>query len=1059
MSVPDAPTNVVAIPGNLVTTVTWNPGNDNGSTIYGYKITSNPVSNLPAGYIEVLGPTTTTAVVQNLLNNTSYQFKVNAINQNGVSPDSTYSSFVTPYTIPNPPTNVVADASNGYAKVSWIDPTYNGGSAIYGYTVTSIPEGHTASIIGVDSSSVIVNGLTNGTSYNFSVVARNAAGNSSASVTTVPVIPKTVPTQPTNVIATPGNAQVTLEWNVPSNSGGIPITNYIIYTYSTADNSQPKTPTITNSTNTIFLIKDLSINTGYYFAVAAINNVGNSNNSSYSNNVTTFSVPDAPTNIIAQPGVNSATVSWTAPTNVSPTGYDIYMYPYSSTSISIGSVRINSLTNQVDTTTNVYNLQPNTSYSFVVVAKNDSGTSTASIPSNIITTFNIPGATNNISANTGNKSATVFWTDGSTGGSPITSYIINAIPTIGSPIVKTTVTTNPGDISGLLIDMSYSFTVTAINAVGTSDLSGSSTSYIHTYGYPNPPSNLSYEPSFNKVTVSWNEPSYTGGNSVKIIGYHIVSNDGQIDQSVNPITQGTSAPTSYTINNLVNGKIYTLNIYSVNIVGESTKYSTINVIPARYPDPPKNVYAEPSNQSALVYWTDVFNGGSPITSYNIKSLQLDNNAITNSIVTTNPAYISGLQIDASYTFSVNAINRFGYSRNSSVTLPIRTFNYPGIPTNVVAFSGTRSIKLFWSKPISDGRSPIIGYTINLYEFVNNNYSIQKNIRVTNVTDLSYTIPGLLDNTGYIITMNSINVVGSSPETKQTQTINTFNIPNPPNPVVGVPGDFQVYLNWTTPYNGGTNILRYDISVNPGIFDTSVNIVGNQSQPNTSVVISKLLTDVSYNFTVNAVNDVGSSIKSTVLTLRTNKIPDPPTISNIIASNSEVTISWNIPQNGGSAIKNYIIKTYKKQQNTGLFVLDAILTVNNITSTLIKQLINGISYKFTIIAVNGVGQSIESDYSDVVIPIYIQPPPTQELSDYCKKTCHPMYKKMVTSTNNPNVSKRMLYSKTVNNKCSVKNNLTYDQLVAQYNFPPIDTSGINQRQAVAYTSPAFLNAMF
>jgi uncharacterized protein YvpB len=54
---------------------------------------------------------------------------------------------------------------------------------------------------------------------------------------------------------------------------------------------------------------------------------------------------------------------------------------------------------------------------------------------------------------------------------------------------------------------------------------------------------------------------------------------------------------------------------------------------------------------------------------------------------------------------------------------------------------------------------------------------------------------------------------------------------------------------------------------------------------------------------------------------------------------------------------------------------------------------------------------------------------------------------------------MLYSKTVNNKCSVKNNVTYNQLVEKYNFPPLDVSGINQRQIIAYKSPAFLNAMF
>jgi hypothetical protein len=88
------------------------------------------------------------------------------------------------FAVPGAPTNPVATAGNGQASVAFTPPASNGGGAITGYTVTSSPDNRTATGVG---SPLVVTGLTNLTSYTFTVVATNATGNSVASAASAAV--------------------------------------------------------------------------------------------------------------------------------------------------------------------------------------------------------------------------------------------------------------------------------------------------------------------------------------------------------------------------------------------------------------------------------------------------------------------------------------------------------------------------------------------------------------------------------------------------------------------------------------------------------------------------------------------------------------------------------------------------------------------------------------------------------------------------------------------------------------------------------------------------------
>ena len=84
---------------------------------------------------------------------------------------------------PQPPANVTATPGNAQATISWTAPTNTGGSPITGYTATASVGGQSCTTI--TATSCTISGLTNGTAYDISVTATNAAGTSDPSVVSV----------------------------------------------------------------------------------------------------------------------------------------------------------------------------------------------------------------------------------------------------------------------------------------------------------------------------------------------------------------------------------------------------------------------------------------------------------------------------------------------------------------------------------------------------------------------------------------------------------------------------------------------------------------------------------------------------------------------------------------------------------------------------------------------------------------------------------------------------------------------------------------------------------
>ena len=271
--------------------------------------------------------------------------------------------------VPGKPTAVVATRGNGSASVSWSAAPANG-NAITGYAVTSSPGGLTCATTGALSCGV--SGLTNGTSYTFTVTATNGIGTGDPSLPSAPVVPATVPTKPLGVAAEPNNTRATVSWSAPSSDGGDSIAAYTV-------TSSPGGKTCATSGGLTCVVTGLTNGTVYTFTVTAVNGVGVSPASDPSIGVTPApSRPDQPTGVTASnAGLGAAIVAWTAPSdNGSPiTGYTVTASPGGSTCTSSGALNCT-----------VSGMSSGT-FTFTVTATNGMGTSDPSIASNSVAVY------------------------------------------------------------------------------------------------------------------------------------------------------------------------------------------------------------------------------------------------------------------------------------------------------------------------------------------------------------------------------------------------------------------------------------------------------------------------------------------------------------------------------------------------------------------------------------------------------------------------------------------------------------------------------------------------
>lgn len=814
-------------------------------------------------------------------------------------------------TAPFAPSSLSATGTTGAVSLSW-----NTSSAATSYNIKrSTTSGSGYSTIGnVSSLTFTDTTVTSGSSYYYVVTAVNSVGESSNSNE---VASSSLPSAPTSLTATGGNASVSLSWSAAAGA-----TSYNILR-STSSNG---TYSVIASNMPGMAYTDASVSNGttYYYTLASVNIGG----------ISTATSPVASA-LPASPKALSSPWSKADIGTVGTTGTSYY--DGGSTFVVKGAG--SDINGTADSLQFAYVTTASTSFSLIARVASP------------LTTGKVGVMIRRDATTSGAKMAGVIVQQN---GSSYQAQFVYRTSTGGNLSVGTAVTglTLP---EWIRIDRASSVYTgyasadgvnwTSIGSITSSNLIGS-TSYAGLAVCSRNTPSLATEVFDNVSMAGWTPPPLapsgliaTAASQTQLnlawssvsgaTGYQLLRSSswsGTYAQIATPTTN------SYSDTGLTAGTSY---YYMVRATNSGTSGNSVVAAGSTLPYPPSapsSLAATGSNSVVALLWT----AGTGARSYNVKrSLTSGTGYTTVASGVIGTGYSdTGVSNGTAYYYVVSAVNAGGESANSSqiTATPIAP---PSAPSGLTATGSNSVVSLSWSAPTG-----ATSFNIKRSGTSGSGYStIASGITSTSFNDLSVT-----NGTTYYYVVSAVNAGGEGPNSSQTSATPNV-LPSAPSSLTATGSNACVILSWPTATAATSYNVKRSRTSGTGYATVASGITS------TSYTDGSLLNETTYYYVVTGVNSKGESGNSPQASAMPVAPPAAPTGLAATGSNAAVELSWN-SSNGAAG---YNVKR-SITIGTGYSTIATGVASTNYSDTTVA---NGATYYYVVSAANAGGESANS----------------------------------------------------------------------------------------------------
>ncbi len=967
-----------------------------GNPITGFRVERRIGHTGPWDLITTTASTTLAYTDSTAVGNTTYRYRIRAVNSVGVGDATRQQSATLGAGRPGAPTGLSATASGSTAMdLTWSAPASNGGASITGYTLErksgSGSYAVVSSGIGASATSYSDTGLTPATTYTYRIRAANSFGgggwSNEESETTGTGAPEAVSDLAATVDAVNGSTQINLTWSAPADNG-LAITGYTLQRKSGTEGYGDVSTAIT-ATSTSYSDTGLMPNVTYTYRIQARNSGGAGAWSNEEDATTDVAAPAAVSDLSAtKDGTDSSTeidLSWTAPEDNGReiTGYTLQRKSgsgnYADVSTSIGT----SATSYSDT-----GLTPGTAYTYRIRAENSVGDAEWSNEASE-TTDAVPDAVSDLTATkdgtNGAREIDLAWTAPADNGAAITSYTLQRKSgTGGYANVSTSIGASATSYSdtGLTPGTKYTYQIQAVNSVGSAGWSNQPSATTDKAA-PAAVSDLTATKdatnSSTEIDLSWSAPADDGGAS--ITGYTLQRKAGSGDYAV--VSSSIAATsTSYSDTGLAPGIAYTYRIRATNSEGDGAwsnepSATTDSTAPDAVTDLSATKDATNGAREIDLSWSAPANNGAVITGYNVQR-KAGSGSYINIVSVSGTSYSdTSLTPGTAYTYQVRALNSVGYSgwsnESSATTDKAAPDRITDLRATVDATNSRTQINLSWSAPASNDGASITSYTLQVFS-TDPRFLTWTALTAPPTSATSYSHTGLRPANSYQYRIQATNSVGtaawSNIPLKSTDTA-------PPDAVTDLRatkvGARRVNLAWSAPAANGEAITSYTLQrkVGSGSYATTTTSIGGSA---TSYGDTDVTPGMTYTYRILAVNSVGAAGWSNEDSATTDRAA-PDSITDLTAARDatnpgrQLNLSWTAPAANGSPLTGYTLQVI-----TTVVPFWRTLPAPSTATTTYSHtgLTPGLAHSYRIQSRNSVGNSPWSNISDFVLTAALRP---------------------------------------------------------------------------------------